>query len=149
MILDGMAGNNYVKWTLTRRSTSHLYNRDRGAYAPLPHHRTCGSASGGSVKYDEVRIVLENFPVQTVANKRYSKHDEPNAIWIAAKFLNSSRRFEWPSVLRPLLPLGSRVGSVASSIVSTRSVASDVASMRLASPYVLDYLPSHNSSPIR
>jgi hypothetical protein len=25
--------------------------------APLPHHRACGSAPGGSVKYDEVDIV--------------------------------------------------------------------------------------------
>jgi hypothetical protein len=30
-----------------------MYNRDRGAYAPLPHHRTCGSASGGSAKCDD------------------------------------------------------------------------------------------------
>lgn len=33
------------------------FNRDRrGRLAPfLPHHQTCGSASGGSVKYDEAR----------------------------------------------------------------------------------------------
>jgi hypothetical protein len=28
--------------------------------APLPHHRACGSAPGGSVKYDEVDIVLKS-----------------------------------------------------------------------------------------
>ena len=52
-------------------------NRDRGAYAPLPHHRTCGSASGGSVKYDEVhRLRVESFlspfdPVSALAPDAY------------------------------------------------------------------------------
>ena len=29
-----------------------------GYHTPLPHHRTCGSASGGSVRSDEVRTAL-------------------------------------------------------------------------------------------
>ena len=35
-------------------------NRDRGdgKPPPLPHHRACGSAPGGSVKYDEVDIAF-------------------------------------------------------------------------------------------
>jgi hypothetical protein len=124
-------------------------NRDRGAFTPLPHHRTCGSASGGSVKCDEVGIVLESFLVRTVAIGRCSRQDEPVVSSIVARVPNLSRRHEWPSILKPLLLLGSRIGSVAFSTVSTRFAASDAVAMRQRSPYAFGHQPSHNSSPIR
>ena len=39
-------------------------NRDRGSLAapPFPHHRTCGSASGGSVDYAGCGIAMEAKP---------------------------------------------------------------------------------------
>ena len=124
-------------------------NRDRGAYAPLPHHRTCGSASGGSVKCDEVGIVLGNFLVRTVANKRCSRRDEPVVIWIAARVPNLFLQRERPSILRPLSLSGFRSGSVASAIASTQFVASASAAMRPSSPYVFGHQPSYSSSPIQ
>ena len=119
------------------------------ANRPLSHHRTCGSASGGSVKYDEVGIVLRNSPVRIVASGHCSRRDELAAIWIAAMVLNSFRQREWPSILIPLSLSGSRIGSVASSIASTRFVASDVATIYLGASYVLDRLPRHSSLPIQ
>ena len=139
----------YIDEETVRRTRQRFWNRDRGAYAPLPHHRTCGSASGGSVKCDEVGIVPENSPVRTVANRHCSARDEPVAIWTAAMVPNSSLQRERPSILKPLLLLDSRIGSVVSSIVSTRFVASAGAAICQSQPYALGHQPGHNSSPSR
>ncbi len=120
-------------------------NRDRGADAPLPHHRTCGSASGGSVKCDEFGIVSRNSSVRILTNRCCSMRDVPAAIWTFAMAQGLYLQHVRPSILKPLVCAGSRVGSAVSSIVSTLFVASDGAAMRQIEPYVFGYPPMHNN----
>jgi len=122
-----------------------LVNRDRGAYAPLPHHRTCGSASGGSVKYDEFDIAQESFSVQTLANRCCLRRDEPAAILKAATFPSSSHLRVQPSILKLHVLSGWRTGFAASSIVSTLFVAFGGAAFRQIESYAFDHLPRHSN----
>ena len=65
---------------------------------------TCGSASGGSVKYDEVGIVGGSSLDQVLASRRCSAPGVEAAKPIDASSPCWFLRYEWPSTLRPLDP---------------------------------------------
>ncbi len=82
------------------------WNRDRGKPhgSPLPHHRTCGSASGGSFRYDEVGILVGNSSDRVAPNTHCSALCEAAVRQINASSPCSCHRFGWPKIPRHPAP---------------------------------------------
>ncbi len=114
---------------------------------PLPHHRTCGSASGGSVRYDEDYIALGSSLSRLVASTYCSMPDVPAVSWTSATFLNFLLQLELPNIQTRLSLSDSCIGFAAFSTVSTPSASFAFVTKRRVLSYASWHPPMHNNSP--